>query len=289
MAEEGKTQQILIRFRGICAHVDVKDGEEPGGTRRKKKRTILLRHRNGDANIEHHTAHIEFFADDVDAFSPDLNVVSYSRVGVDGRLARVDLADGTIIRLKNTRPGFVMESASYGRDVPHFTKILPEQNRAIAAGLVGDIENLDTDRAVAAFDMPEGILVAGEPEGTITRFQKSVSFPPQRLARWAELHATVAEEPIEIELVTKADATRRIQFKDSLRMLTIGNEPERLILGLLPESVQGGHSHGDSAIPPQPSGHFILYYDLLENPPKDRAVPIPTQLGGAGCTNSNYP
>ena len=293
MAEEVKvkTQEILIRFRGICAHVDVNNGLAPDGKRRKK-RTILMRHRNADANIEHHTAHIEFFADDVDAFSPELKVVSYSRVGVEGRLARVDLADGTVIRLKNTPPGYVLESPSYESDVPRFTELLPQQNRPIAAGLVGDIEKLDINRAVAAFDMPEGILVAGEPEGLITRFKKSVNFTSRRLARWAELFATVAAGPIEIELSApgKSDP-RRIQFKNTLRMLTIGNEPERLILGLLPESVQGSHSHGTSEIPPQPSGHFVLYYDLLENPPqdKDKALPIPTQLGGAGCVNNNYP
>jgi hypothetical protein len=297
MAEEANDtmQQILIRFRGICAHVEVDDPKaetQNGNGKGKKRRTILVSHHgNQDTPIEHHTSYVEFYADDVRAFSPELRVVSYSKPGVDGRFARVDLTKGTIIRLKDTDPGDVEEAPSYRRDVPHFSEILksfPEANRTIAPGLVGSINKLDTARAFAAFDMPAGTLYAGEPENTITRFPKNINFPPRRLARWAELQATVAAGPITLELSSTTGPTHAIEFTENLRMLTIGNEPERLILGVIEN--QAAHSHA-GATPTQPSGHFALYYNLLDNPPleSDRAVPIPTLLGGAGCNNNNYP
>jgi hypothetical protein len=281
---ETKTQQILIRFRGICAHLDM-----PG----KKKRTVLVRHRTTDFNIEHHTPHVEFYADDVVSFSPDLNVISYSRPGVDGRLARVDLEDGTIIRIKGATPGVVEEEPSYVRDVPRFSEILkvqPPINQKIAATLLGDISAVDSSRVVAVFDMPAGRLVAGEPEHQLTRFAKIVPFDSRPLARWADLHATVPSDRVVLELESKGGVVRGIQFKERLRMLTIGNEPERLILGVISGSDHAAHGHTES-VPPQPSGHFVLYYDLLEVPPEknQRFVPIPSQLGGTGCPNNNYP
>lgn len=297
MADESNEtmQQILIRFRGICAHVEVDDPKaETQNGKGKKRRTILVSHHvNQDSPIEHHTSYVEFCADDVKAFSPELRVRSYSKPGVDGRFARVDLiTKGTIIRLKDTDPGDVEEAPSYRRDVPHFSEILksfPEANRTIAPGLTGNINKLDTARAFAAFDMPAGTLFAGEPENTITRFPKNIDYRPRRLARWAELQATVAAGPITLELVSKG-LTQAIEFTENLRMLTIGNEPERLILGVIEN--QDGHSHaGAGAVPSQPSGHFALYYNILDNPPQEseRAVPIPTLLGGAGCNNNNYP
>lgn len=296
MAEED-TQQILIRFRGICAHLDLSDDGQGG----KMKRTVLVRHRNGDSGIEHHIPYIEFYADDLATFSKSLKVLRYTRPGYDGTFARVDLDDGTEIRLKNVQKGVVREEPSYRKGVLRFKEEILDHlgarlNPIAPRLLVNDPRDIDTTRAMAIFDMPEGTLMGGEPEALITRFERfdsGAEFKARRLARWSDLYATINHgKPIVIELVSlTTGSTRTITFKKDLRMITIGNEPERLILGLLSTTAAAHHGgpHGPNATPIQPTGHFVLYYDLLENSQEERPVPIPTQLGGTGCPNNNYP
>lgn len=277
MAEQ-QPQQLRIRFRGICGHVSI-----PGT---KKKRTVLVRHNNGNANMEHHIPYIEFYADDVASSSPSLKLVQYSRLGVEGRFARIDLENGTQIQLKGIDPGDVDEQPNYQTDVPHMSEILKKAVAArpgivdVSPQLLGDGKDAARARTVAAFfDMPAGILLAGEPEGMITRFGDDVGFEARRFAKWTELYVPYKTPQIVVQL-TAAGETREITFKNTLRMLTIGNEPERVILGL---KVGGGPKGGD---------HFGLYYDLLDdqqNLPDPRPLPIPTMLEGAGCPNNAYP
>src|ERR1041384_2021285 len=174
------SEQLRIRFRGTCAHLDLSNGNG-----KKKKRTVLVRHRNGNSAIEHHVPYIEFYADDVQSFPRELKVLQYSRPGVDGRFARVDLDDTTEIRFKGIEPGEVEEEDNYRSDVPHMSEILKKanvQNRKVAqALLVADAKQIDRNRAAAVFDMPSGRLVAGEPEAMITTFPKEVEFEPRRL------------------------------------------------------------------------------------------------------------
>lgn len=294
-------QQLLIRFRGICSHLDLDRPADGIGENdydakgRKRKRTVLVKHRNGNSGIEHHIPYIEFYADDVAQFSPGLRVFQYSKPGLDGTFARVDLEDGTEIRIAGLEPGYVEEELNYKRDIPHMKEIVPPANRSAADGLlVDDVSKIDRERAVAVFDMPNGRLMAGEPEAMITRFKEEAGFEPRRLARWADLHVELTE-PLVLQLLSlSGDGTRReIKFKQTVRMITIGNEPERLILGVMSpgdtHANGNGHDHGQNGMPIQPTGHFILYYDLLQNAPRNKHVPIPTLLTGAGCPNNNIP
>jgi hypothetical protein len=293
-AEETGRQQLLIRFRGICSHLDLSTNGN-GANGRKRKRTVLVRHRNGNAAIEHHIPYIEFYADDVAQFSPGLRVFQYSKPGVDGTFARVDLEDGTEIRIAGKKPGYVEQESNYERDIPHMKDIVrDEKSRRAARGLlVAEANDVDRERAAAVFDMPEGRLMAGEPEAMITRFDERVGFEPRRLARWADLQVEITP-PLVLELIPlgASGPKREIRFKETLRMITIGNEPERLILGVMAtgeSSHSDGHDHAQNGTPVQPTGHFILYYDLLENAPVSKPVPIPTLLTGAGCPNNNIP
>lgn len=294
------TQQLIIRFRGICALIDLPD-KNAREQKSKRKRAVLLRHRGGDDRIEHHIPYIEFFADDVAKYPRDLEIRQYTRPGFDGRLARIDLDETAEIVLKAPEripAGDVEEEPNYAYDVPHMKEILRTfksvADDVVPSMLVEDATKIDRDRTSAVFDMPAGRIMAGEPESMITRFEKRVKFTPRRLARWTDLLISLAP-PLTLELHTLgADVSREIVFHDTLRMLTIGNEPERIILGILTSdtAVHGvNHAHPESpdAAPVQPTGHYILYYDLLTNRPADPPVPIPTQYTTPGCPPNGYP
>lgn len=293
-------QQLLIRFRGICGLIDLNGNGDGDGSRNgeKKKRTILVRHRDTSAGIEPHTPYIEFYADDLLSAPPELTVLQYTRPGSDGTFARINLLEQTVISFKGLGPGYVQEELNYRADVPRISEVLKNGKPEVASKLlVAPDKNFDWTRATAVFDMPAGRLVAGEPEALITRFKPEVNFKPRRLARWSDLYINCAS-PVVLQLNVLRQTTHEIEFADTLRMLTIGNEPERLILGVLEAADDhSGHTHNGNGngngngtkVPVQPTGHFVLYYDLLENPPADRPVPIPTQLTGTGCPNNNYP
>jgi hypothetical protein len=217
---------------------------------------------------------------------------------VDGTFARVDLEEGTEIRLKDNNPDYVEEEPSYQRTVPHMSEIIGEEPAKVALRFLAASGDLKDDRVLGAvFDMPGGTLLGGEPEPNITRFDSKVLFKPRRLARWSDLYATIKAGPVVVQLTPLGGGTtREIRFKEDLRMITIGNEPERLILGLLSaeglsvsHTNHGGFGEPDATV--QPSGHYVLYYSLLEKLPEpdSRPVPIPTLLGGTGCPNNNYP
>src|SRR5688572_17148124 len=169
-------EQLLIRFRGICALINI----EPT----KKKRAVLIRHQRDNSRIEHHIAYVEFYADDVENFSPELKLRRYTRPGGEGTFARVDLEVPTEIRLKGLLAGDVEEELSYTRDIPHMGKILKEKHDVAKSLLTPNAKDVDRNRAAGVFDMPAGTIIAGEPEATLTRFPKRVSFEPRRLARW---------------------------------------------------------------------------------------------------------
>lgn len=289
----GNSEQLLIRFRGICGHIDLSN--RAAG---KKKRTVLIRHKNGNGNgnIEHHVPYIEFFADDV-ASADGLELIAYSRPGIEGRLARLNLDDkleGAEIKLKGISAGNVKEEIGYQRDVPHMAEIVPgfEVNSLLEDLLTPLAANVKRDRVAALFDMPAGRLVAGDPEALRTEFKPEGQFRPRRLARWSDLYTTY-KPPLVVQLLLfkEKGAIREIHFKESLRMITIGNEPERLILGIV--GAPAAHPHNgsdhDATGPVQPTGHYVMYYGLLRNPPADPPLPNPAQFDGSGCPNNNYP
>lgn len=305
----GNHQPLLIRFRGICAHLDLKNGAARGKVR---KRTLLVRHRNGNNNIEHHVPYIECLADDVLEISPGLQMLQYSRPGTDGRFARIDLPDRpetmTIIRIIQAPTGDVTEDLSYKENVPHFGKILNNSNDAVPApSLMNDLQRIDAKFATAVFDMPEGILVAGEPEAMKTRFNSGPAKEERRFSRWSDLYVqNVREGTLTIQLQTINDKQpvsepQTITFAKTVRMITIGNEPERLILGVIGGAdAHAGNDHGHASgngngngtnghRPIQPTGHFVLYYDILKNLPNEMPMPVPSQLEGTGCPNNNIP
>ena len=143
--------------------------------------------------------------------------------------------------------------------------------------------------------------MAGEPEASITRFDSElVNFTQRRLPRWVDLLAEVPAGELQLDLVQQPGGkVRTVKFKDTLRMITIGNEPERLILGVI--GGNGGHaaaglSHGNgngngngNGGRTQPSGHFRIHYNVFDPIPEQKPVPIPTQLEGGGCGSNNVP
>jgi hypothetical protein len=305
----GTHQPLLIRFRGICAHLDL-DPPKDAARGKRRKRTLLVRHRNGNSNIEHHVPYIECLADDVLDISSGLRLLQYSRPGTDGRFARVDLADQpdtmTLIRINGVPPGDVTEDLSYQENVPHFGKILNHRDDATPAdSLIKASPPVDGKFATAVFDMPEGLLVAGEPEAMKTRFDSGPSAPEEkarRFSRWSDLYVQVPAGEVTVELVQQPDGEpQTITFAKTVRMITIGNEPERLILGLIggahssaghDHNHASGNGHGNGASgrgPIQPTGHFVLYYDVLKNRPDQMPLPVPSQLEGTGCPNNNIP
>lgn len=296
------SEQLVIRFRGICGHIDL-SSRSTG----KKKRTVLIRHQNGNGNgnLEPHTPYLEFFADDV-ASAKDLKLIAYNKPGIEGRFARLNLVEdleGMEIRLKGKKPGDVKEEIGYQRDVPHMAEVVPgfDVPKSLLKGLlVPEAKNVDRDRVTAVFDMPAGRLAAGEPEAQSTEFVPEGQFRPRRLARWSDLYTTY-EPPLVIQLVPfqEKGAIREIHFHESLRMITIGNEPERLILGIVgvkathPQNGDGhnGDGHGAVAAPVQPTGHYVMYYNLFQSQrlPSEKPRPKPAQFDGSGCPNNNYP
>lgn len=303
----GDYQPLLIRFRGICAHLDL---NPPSGAARgkKRKRTLLVRHRNGSSNIEPHVPYIECLADDIVALSPGLRMLQYSRPGTDGRFGRIDLLDQpdsmTIIRINKAPAGDVTEDLSYEENTPHFSKILKNRSNAKpvdalrSTPLPADVKKF----ATAVFDMPEGTLVAGEPEAMTTRFDSGpAKATERRFSRWSDLYVQkLPKGKVTVELEQRSNGEtsgekQTITFKETVRMITIGNEPERLIVGLIGGSTGhdhatgNGHGNGNGHGPIQPTGHFILYYDILKNPPSETPMPVPSQLEGTGCPNNNFP
>jgi len=281
----GTTEQLIIRFRGICGHIDLPNGTNGG----KRKRTVLVRHQNGNGRIEHHVPYVEFFKDDVDFDASSAGVlVEYSKRGVDGRFARVDLDEkGTEIRLEGPTSGYVEEELGYERDVPHMSEVVAKPQ--IAKGLLTkEAQDVDWSRVTAVVDLPKGRLCAGEPEALETRFDDVPNFRARRLARWTDLYTTF-KPPLVLKLVT-GGTTRTIKFKESLRMITIGNEPERLIYGILGASATNGNGHsGHNGQSPQPTGHYVLYYNLLDPAPSKQPLPRVAQIEGSGCPNNQYP
>jgi len=294
--------QLFIRFRGIVTNLDLPNGTRPKGM----KRALLLRHDDPDTPIEHHISYIECLADDLES-APGLKILKYSRPGTDGMFARIDLPNDpgvmTEIRLKGVKPGPVVEEANYRNDVTHFEQILKNYDQLkIEPSLLGEsAADVDASRTVAVFDMPKGRLMAGEPEAFLTRFDpKLVTFTPRRLPRWVDLLTTVNRPNVELELVQQPGGEpQSIKFRETLRMITIGNEPERLILGVIGGNGghgAAGHSHGKgngkgngNGGRTQPSGHFVIHYNVFDPVPKDKPVPIPTQLEGGGCGSNNVP
>ena len=304
-------QPLLIRFRGICAHLDLTD-KNP-----KRKRTLLVRHRNGNgsSNIEHHLPYVECLADDIAAITSG-RMRQYSRPGTDGVFGRIDLEDRpdtiTIIKINGAPAGDVTEDLSYQENVPHFKQILKEGSDATpATSLVNEADRVDRKFATAVFDMPAGTLVAGEPEAMKTRFDSGPAAAEEkarRYSRWSDLYVQVPEGEVKMDLEQWENGTRKdtltITFAKTVRMITIGNEPERLILGLIGGSAadhdhshptENGNGHGtngngtDGHAPIQPTGHFVLYYDILKNRPDETPLPVPSQLEGTGCPNNNLP
>lgn len=283
-------EQLLVRFRGIVAHIDLPKERDDTGL---KKRAVLVRHQDGNGPIEAHVPYVSFLIDDVETISEGLTVLSYSRPGVDGRFGRIELQEGTEIRLRGTVPGYVTEEIGYKNDVPRMSEIVGKGKGDAADELrVPDAKDVDPKLAAAVFDMPAGRLCAGEPEALPTRFKADVKFRERRLARWSDLYTEYTPK-LTLQLVKLGSDTvlGEIKFAETLRMITIGNEPKRLIVGAFAGAgSSAGHDHGAvSSTPLQPTGHFIMYYNVLETVPADKPIPIPAQLDGSGCPPNNYP
>ncbi|HWW62591.1 MAG TPA: hypothetical protein VN181_14555 [Thermoanaerobaculia bacterium] len=268
-------QRLHIRFRGICTHIDMGGGS----TSARKMRTVLVRGNHNDG-IEHHLSFLEFLPDDLaDGGLPaDLEAVTFTRPGSVGLLARIDFNDTYEIRVNATK-GYVEQDPFFKQSVPSLTEIVGELT--VKPGLLRpNPQDVDSDLVTAVFDLPAGRIQPGEGEPELTRFAPAVGFAERYLARWSDLFVTIEDRPIVELLSLTGGANYTIFFKPTTQMITFGNEPESQIVGLLPGADDAARA----------AGHWPMFYTLIENhPPKETPVPIPKQLGGAGCPNNNLP
>jgi hypothetical protein len=292
--EELAMATVTVRFRGICCFIDPTNGES------FKKRVVLPNGGNHHhVGMEAHVPIIEFFADDLKSAPSDVERISYTRPGDDGQYQRIELEEPVMIELLNAEMGAITPGPNFEDSVIHLDSLMSEKLE-LKRTLLGPAASVSPALAAAVIDLPGGTLMAGPPESSVTRFPAPVKFQPRRIARWLE-HIVDVKGAFGLQLTSLRDPEappRQIWFKDTTRLITIGNEPMRAIVGhFVPraegavaadEPQHGGHD-GDADAPRlQATGHFDIYWDLIADPPF-RPVPEPFQTTGPGCGPATKP
>ena len=311
---------ITVRFRGICCFIDPEDGGNGF-----KKRVVLPNGKSHEhAGMEKHLSIIEYYADELKSPPPDnLKTENYSRPGDDAKYQRIELDKPMVIEFLNAVPTAKVDSgANLDGRLIRLDQLAPNKLRS---NLLGPIQKVEGEYAKVVMDLPGGTLMAGPPEASRTSFPKVPKFGNRRVARWLELILEV-NGPFGLKLtplggpVTEA---KEIYFEEGTGLITIANEPLRLITGRFVPKPQGGGggnmpSHpgmagtstataavtpsttatastasGPSTVAtstavPQTIGHFDLYWNLMADPTA-RPVPAASQGLGPGCTPANKP
>ena len=274
---------VTIRFRGLCCFI-----KDTNGGKYFQRRVVLPTH-DHSMDIEHHTPHIEFLADDLKKVSQGLSTIAYKRPGDEGQYERIELNDAVMIEFLGLEgeDKRITEGPTYKGSAISLHGLAGEKRTLeMKDTVVGPRDEVDPDLIAAVIDLPPGTLLAGPPEATITRFLKPANFEPRRVARWLE-HVIDVNGDFRIRLTPlgKPNATpETIYFEDTTRLVTIGNEPERMIVGHFVPPPAG------RATPPRPTGHFAVYWNLFTNIKQtERFVPEPFQGSVPGCAPSTRP
>lgn len=264
---------VIVRFRGICCFID------PTKNEKFEKRVVVPNMGMHRHDMEEHLQVIEYLADDLKS-AHGFERVSFTRPGDAGQYEYVALTEPVQIEFIGTKPGAV---STPGRAFANSTLHLDElagKTLQLRSTLLGPAADVDASLAMAVVDLPAGDLVAGPPDSSITTFPPKVNFQPHRVARWLELY-TDFEGDFGLRLTPLGDpkaVPKQIWFKSSAALVTIANEPERLIVGHFVEAQPAGES----------TGHFDIYWDLFTETPF-RPIPEPFQGTGPGCVPANKP
>jgi hypothetical protein len=308
---------ITVRFRGICCFIDQADEKI------FEKRVVLPNGRGHQhSDREEHLPIIEYFADDLKVLPPNMTVIEYTRPGDGGKYQGIVLDKPVCIELLGTVPqGPIQNGLSLDESLIHLNHLVPLEIH-LKRTLVGPALNVDSNLVAAVIDLPQGMLLAGPPEPTITRFTSSPKFTERRAARWLE-HVTTIENGttpgrfgLKLTLLANPELPPTyIWFEKTTRMITIANEPLRFIVGHFvtkPPKVVSPLMSGPTPIasfapatsgappapaapvlsiaqtPGKPTGHFDMYWDLISDPPS-RPTPDPFLGTGPGCAPANIP
>ncbi len=320
--EELTMSTVTVRFRGICCFIDPTNGE-----RQYFNKRVVLPNGSGHqhAGMEPHVSIIEFYADDLKKRAPKgMKRARYTRPGDDAQYACLVIDEPMWIELLGTTKGETENGVNLEDSVIHLDSLVKAPLQ-LKQTLLGRAVDVDSGLISAVVDLPQGTLMSGPPEAGLTKFPKSSNFPPRRLGRWLEHIAVVKENEdfgLKLTPLGKPDAPPlEIWFKSSTRLITIANEPLRLIVGkfvrkadgaidgLAPVHKMGKHDakkaktskNGKAAKDahpgmqstnggsPQSTAHFNLYWELMADPPKSPPLPEPTQGTGPSCSPAIKP
>jgi hypothetical protein len=219
--------------------------------------------------------------------------------------------------------GIVRESLGLAGSVIHLDSLVSKP-AVLRSSLLGQAVDADSELVTAVMDLPAGELASGPPEASITEFPMSPGFKKRRVGRWLEHTAEVTGDAICLELTPlgKPNATpKKIWFNDTTSLITIANEPLRLIVGKFVQKLNGetegpnpnqnmkmatktsgatepengkamdGHQEMPSGNGGQAQGtaHFNLYWELMQDPPRDRPRPASSQGSGPSCSPAIKP
>jgi hypothetical protein len=272
---------ITVRFRGICCFIDKTNGED------FEKRVVLPggSAHSAHADFEAHLPIIEFLADDLKKAPAYPERISYSRPGDDGQYQRIEIKDPVMIEFQglSSKRKTITRGLNLEDSIIHLDDLAPNRKLALKSTLLGPALKVDPKLAVVVIDLPPGVLMAGPPEPIITSFPAPAKFEHRRTARWLE-HIMEVDDDFSLKLTPLGgdrDAVPQfIHFAPTTRLITIANEPERMIVGHFVQSATG---------PKRPTGHFAMYWDLITDPPSPPIVPEPFQGSAIGCAPSNKP
>lgn len=322
---------MTVQFRGICCFIDRTNGESFA------KRVVLPggNGHNHAGAFEHHLSIIEYFADDLDTtypLDPELKRVRFTRAGDGGKYEYIEIPEPSVIELLGVAklPEGFKESFNLDDLIVHLDDLSGKKD--LKETLLGPAAEVDSALVNGVIDLPDGMLTPGPPEPFVTEFDPEKVVKPfrQRVARWLE-HIVKLDGQFAVKL-TALDKPKKepviIRFKPQTRLISIANEPIRLIVGQFverPQEAGNGHpthngdTHSIEAKPPatetatqpagtqperhphpvtpladeraigQPTGHFDMYWNLIANPPRSRPAPIPFQGTSPGCAPSNKP
>jgi hypothetical protein len=308
---------ITVRFRGICCFIDPENGAS------FKKRVVLPNGKNHEhAGMEQHKAIIEYYIDELEGSVPDnLQTADYTRPGDDAKYQRIELDQPMLIEFINA---VSTTKVSSGPNLAGRAISLDQLvgGNVLRRSLMGPLENVSADLAKVAIDLPGGTLMGGPPEAVRTSFKDVPAFKSRRVARWLELILEVNGK-FGLKLTPiggDPSEAKTIFFKEGTGLVTIANEPVRLITGRFvpkpqdnvagkmpghpvmdavptttatktPDTASASVTHAPSTTSTssvQTTVHFDLYWDLMADPV---ARPLPDTFQGTGpsCSPATKP
>jgi hypothetical protein len=275
---------VSVRFRGVCCFIDKTNGENFGF-----KRVVLPTHEHTSA-LEEHLSIIEYFADDLIDVQPPLKRVKFTRPGDTAQYEYIQIPQPSLIELQGVvTAGTFMETPNLADLRINLDELTgPTQ---LKASLVGPPSKVSASLVNAVIDLPAGMLTPGQPEPFLTEFGAPVvGFTPRAVARWLE-HIMTLNGEFALKLTPldpRQSGTTLIRFRRQTRMISIANEPLRMIVGQFVPRPEGSHTHPGLTPQQQATGHFDMYWNLVADPPF-RPAPLPYQSTSPGCGPSNKP